>query len=211
MILSSGATAAHRPQGDPIMSTPRLRPSDPRHAFYDVVWPHMAAVLRTAQYLTHDDAAAEDLTQETMLKAFRSLDTLADPQRVRPWLMTILRRLRIDAYRSDAAHDDDVSLASLAGDPPEHDHPHLADVDALGHNPDVALDEFSDQHLIRALKELPQPIRWALLLVDVEGFDLADAAAVLDVPTGTVKSRLHRGRSMIRTTLARSSFAMADR
>jgi RNA polymerase sigma-70 factor, ECF subfamily len=182
--------------------------------FYALVWPQMASLLRTAQLLTHSLAEAEDLVQETMLKAFRAIESLDDPQRVRPWLMTILRRARVDCYRQQHSHDDDVSLDHLALDPANDDPPHAADADQLRQDPDGALDEFSDQDLIRALKELPKDIRWTLLLVDVEGFEMAEAAPVLDVPVGTIKSRLHRGRSMLKARLldeAAQSSAAAPR
>jgi RNA polymerase sigma-70 factor (ECF subfamily) len=186
------------------MATAPFRLQGERATFYELVWPQMASVLRTAQFLTHNTAEAEDLTQETMLKAFRSLDTLDDPQRVRPWLMTILRRLRVDVFRHDRGHRHDVSLSGALHDPADAEHDEVLDVHDLGADPDRAIDEFSDQQLIRALKTLPKPIRWALLLVDVEGFEMIEAAKVLDVPTGTVKSRLHRGRAMLRAALVES-------
>src|SRR4051794_6048215 len=132
----------------------RLR--DAQATFYERVWPHLASVLRTAQFLTHNAAEAEDLTQETMLKAFQSLDTLQDPRRARPWLMAILRRLRIDSYRHDRGHRHDVSFSSSAMYPPAEEHDEAPDVHELAANPDRAIDELSDQQLIRALKALPK-------------------------------------------------------
>jgi RNA polymerase sigma-70 factor, ECF subfamily len=178
---------------------------DARAKFYNLVWPHAAAVLRTAQFLTHSAADADDLAQETMLKAFRSIETLGDPQRVRPWLMTILRRARVDSHRHEHSHDRDVSLDQMALDPADDEHCDAMDVHELEADPDRALDELADQDVIRALKELPKDIRWTVLLVDVEGFDMNDASAVLDVPVGTVKSRLHRGRLMLKARLLESS------
>lgn len=177
--------------------------------FYDLIWPHAAAVLRTAQFLTHSATEADDLAQETMLKAFRSIEALDDPQRVRPWLMTILRRARVDAHRQGRSRDRDVSLDHLALDPADAEHVQTADVRDLEHDPDCALDEFCDQDVICALKELPKDIRWTLLLVDVEGFDMNEAAGVLEVPVGTVKSRLHRGRSMLKVWLMERTTVMA--
>jgi RNA polymerase sigma-70 factor (ECF subfamily) len=68
-------------------------------------------------------------------------------------------------------------------------------------DPHALLQRFSDRHMIQALQCLPEEIRWTLLLVDVEGIDHAEAAAILGVPVGTVKSRAHRGRRMLREAL----------
>jgi RNA polymerase sigma-70 factor (ECF subfamily) len=67
--------------------------------------------------------------------------------------------------------------------------------------PEEMLEAFSDREIIAALQRLPEEIRWTLLLVDVQGMDHANAAEVLDVPVGTVKSRAHRGRNMLREIL----------
>ena len=67
--------------------------------------------------------------------------------------------------------------------------------------PRQILERFSDQQMIDALKQLPEEFRWAVLLVDVEGMDHADAADLVGVPIGTIKSRAHRGRAMLRTLL----------
>ncbi len=165
--------------------------------FQREIWPHAAAVLRTARILTHNDAEADDLAQETMLKAFRHLDQLVDPSGAKKWLMTILRNTRMDRLRASGKRNE-VSLDDLSAAPaarpggPE---------DETWADPRVTLNAFSDHQIIDALKQLPDDIRWTLLLVDVEGVDQADAAAVLGVPLGTIKSRTHRGRAMLREAL----------
>jgi RNA polymerase sigma-70 factor (ECF subfamily) len=156
-------------------------------------------VLRVARIVCGNAAEAEDLAQDTMLKAFRSIDSFADGTDVRAWLMTILRNTRIDRLRSKAAAGKQVGLDEVGVEPP-------AEADAaewyqFGDSPEEILQEFSDQQVIDALRSLPDEIRWTLLLVDVEGMDHKDAAGVLDVPVGTVKSRAHRGRQMLRQVL----------
>jgi RNA polymerase sigma-70 factor (ECF subfamily) len=162
--------------------------------FEKEIWPHAAAVLRTARILTRNDAEADDLAQETMLKAFRHLDQLVEPSGAKKWLMTILRTTRIDRARAERPA---LSLSDFPVDPPAEP---AAFEDAWG-DPHRVLQQFSDQQMIDALKQLPEDIRFTLLLVDVEGLDQADAAAVLGVPLGTIKSRTHRGRSMLRELL----------
>jgi RNA polymerase sigma-70 factor (ECF subfamily) len=173
---------------------------DATKRFYAEVWPHAATVLRTALYLTHDQAEADDLSQEVMLKAFRHLDQLQVGTDAKAWLMTILRHTRIDRIRAAAAHERDVSLQDLASEPAGMAAAAEA-ADEFWNEPEAVLQEFSDQQVIEALKKLPEEIRWTLLLVDVEGMDQADAATILGVPVGTIKSRAHRGRGMLREAL----------
>lgn len=167
--------------------------------FYDEVWPHAAVVLRTARFLAGDDAEADDLAQEVMLKAFRRLDQFRPGTDMKAWLLTILRNTRIDRLRAGAAHNRDVSLEALAGDPAAAEGEKPAQT---WDEPEAVLEEFSDQQVIDALNGLPEEIRWTLLLVDVEGLDHTEAAKILEVPIGTIKSRAHRGRGMLRDALA---------
>jgi RNA polymerase sigma-70 factor (ECF subfamily) len=171
---------------------------DPTERFYAELWPHRAAVLRTARVLTHSDADsdadADDLAQETMLKAFRAIDRLARGSNPKAWLMTILRNTHVDRLRArppaEVSLDADL-VAETEADPP-----------ADWGDAEQVLASFSDEQVIAALRALPPDIRWTLLLADVQGMDDAEAAQVLAVPEGTIKSRLHRGRRMLRTALA---------
>ena len=178
-----------------------MNPTEAQSRFDALVWPHAATVLRTARFLCHDPAEADDVAQETLAKAFRSLGTFREGTDVRAWLMTILRNTRIDRLRSRASHKGDVSLDAMPFEPAAEDGSAGADEHPAWDDPQGLLQQFSDRHVIQALQRLPEEIRWTLLLVDVEGMDHADAAAVLKVPVGTVKSRAHRGRSMLREAL----------
>jgi len=162
----------------------------------------MPVVLRTAHLLCgRGSADAEDLAQETMLKAYRSIDQFQPGTDARAWLLTILRHTRIDRLRAAHSTAGTVSLEDLAQDPPGR--PDAAEMDrqAAADNPEAVLAEFSDAEMIHALARLPEEIRWTLMLVDVEGMDHSEAAEVLDVPVGSVKSRAHRGRMMLRDAL----------
>lgn len=177
-----------------------MAPEDATARFYRLVWPHRATVLRTAQVLLRGGTEADDLAQETLIKAFRAIDQFAEGTDIRAWLMTILRRTRIDRLRSSARRADEVSLDAIQAEPvdPRADEPagteQWQDAEAM-------LQAFSDAQVIEALRQLPEDIRWTLMLVDVEGLEQQDAAKILDVPVGTVKSRAHRGRAMLRQTL----------
>jgi RNA polymerase sigma-70 factor (ECF subfamily) len=167
--------------------------------FYDLVWPHRQAVLRTAQILVGSTADAEDLTQETLLKAFKAIEQFRPGTDARAWLMTILRNTRIDRARATRSEENTVSLDGLSVElaaSPETEHE-----TGFAENAEELLERFSDEQIIAAMKLLPEEIRWTLLLVDVEGIEQQHAASILNVPLGTIKSRAHRGRSMLRQAL----------
>jgi RNA polymerase sigma-70 factor (ECF subfamily) len=174
-----------------------------RERFYRLVWPHREHLLRTALILCGSTARAEaeDLSQETLMRAFAHLDQFRHGEDARPWLMTILRRLRIDRLRSEARYQEEVSLDAAEIDPAVPEAPDAVADFSVKSPPAALLEEFSDAAVIDALQQLPEDIRWTLLLADVHGSDHKEVASVLDVPVGTVKSRVHRGRAMLRKTL----------
>jgi RNA polymerase sigma-70 factor (ECF subfamily) len=146
-------------------------------------------------------AEADDIAQETMIKAFKAIATFHDGSDMRAWLMTILRNTRIDHIRAAASAARNVNFDQLGAEPPDSSEATGCDDDPAWDNPEELLERFSDHHVIDALHKLPEEIRWTLLLVDVEGMDHEDAAKVLGVPVGTVKSRAFRGRAMLRQSL----------
>jgi RNA polymerase sigma-70 factor (ECF subfamily) len=169
--------------------------------FYEQVWPHAPTVLRTAQFLVHDSTEAEDLAQEAMLRAFRGLASFREGTDMRAWLMTILRNTRIDRLRSRAGPGRTISFEQLPAEP-EDKHPQPAGGEhPAWDRPQELLDGFSDHQIILAMQDLPEDMRWTLLLVDVEGLEYQEAAHVMGVPVGTAKSRAHRARAMLRQAL----------
>jgi RNA polymerase sigma-70 factor (ECF subfamily) len=173
--------------------------------FHALAWPHAETVLQAARYLTRDDSDAEDLAQETLLKAYRRIECLRDDARAKPWLKTILRNTHVD--RARVSRRSELSLDELELDPPAAEchggngcgSPRCRE--AVLENPEIIMQDFEDADVLGALRKLPKDIRWTLLLVDVEGLLEAEAAAALRIPVGTVKSRLHRGRNMLRGAL----------
>lgn len=173
--------------------------------FHALAWPHFEACLRTARCITHgNDSEAEDLTQETMVKAFRRIDALRDHERAQPWLRMIMRNTHID--RTRVHRRPEVSLHELEYDLPARTNPaedksSALDTEAVTVDPDEILNEFADEDVLAAVRKLPRDIRWTILLVDVKSMQEAEAAQTLGVPVGTIKSRLHRGRKMLRESL----------
>jgi RNA polymerase sigma-70 factor (ECF subfamily) len=170
---------------------------DATERFYRLIWPERAGVLRLAHLLVRSPAEAEELAQDVMIKAFKAVDSFQEGSDIRAWLSTILRHARIDRLRA-AGSNPALSLDELSFEPSQ---PPAGGVEADWQQPEAILQSFSDSQVIDALKTLPEEIRWTLLLVDVEGLDHAQAATILEVPVGTIKSRAHRGRAMLRDAL----------
>lgn len=165
--------------------------------FYSEIWPHAAAVLRSAQVFARNAAEADDLAQDTMLKAYESFEQLQPGSNAKSWLLTILRHSWIDRFRSKNAHP---TVALGETDIPDSCTTPDGD-DSDWAEPEEVLFRFGDADIIDALHGLPDEIRWTLLLVDVQGLPHTEVAEVLSVPVGTIKSRAHRGREMLRIAL----------
>lgn len=177
--------------------------ADQAARFKRLAVPQLAVLLRTAKYLAHHDQQAEDLVQDTMMKAMRAIDSFRDGTDIKAWLMTILRRAHIDAVRSNKHQLHAVSIEQTEMDLPESRRDEAGEYDSKWNEPAALLERFGDREVIEALQGLPEDIRWTLLLVDVEQMDHSAAATILEVPVGTIKSRAHRGRAMLRDRLYR--------
>lgn len=174
--------------------TPEPQPAE---RFERWVIPEIEVLYRVARSLTRDDGAAEDLVQETLLRAFRAIDRF-DGAYPRAWLLTILRNANINSHRR--RRPELVGLEPEGG--PDRD-PADPEVDVEA----AALAGTFDAHLDRVLDALPHDFAAVVRLVDVQGLSYAEAAAVLDIPVGTVMSRLHRARRRLRDSLVRAGYA----
>lgn len=197
-----GLNVAHRGSRYPGHETADARSHESKsNRFNSLVLPHAPMVLRAAHVLVSDAAEADDIAQETMIKAFKALGSFQNGTDMRAWLMTILRNTRIDHIRAGASSARNVSLEQLGAEPIDCSDDAGTDGDPAWDNPDELLEAFSDCHVIAALHKLPADIRWTLLLVEIEEMDHEDAAMVMGVPVGTVQSRAFRGRAMLRKAL----------
>ncbi len=172
-------------------------PSTAAERFELWVIPEIEVLYRVARSLTRDDRAAEDLVQETLLRAFRAIERF-DGAHPRAWLLTILRNTNINSHRRRRPE-----LVGLErGDGPDRD-PADPDIDVEA----SALAGSFDAYLVRELDALPHDFGTVVRLVDVQGLSYAEAAAALGIPVGTVMSRLHRARRRLRDSLARAGYA----
>jgi len=175
--------------------------AESRERFEEQALPHLESLYRLALRLTGAAATAEDLVQETYLRALRRFSTLRDPGRMKPWLCQILSRLAIDRHRSARR---EVPLPA----PEELDRFSLYDLiweeDPLPYSDrlhDDFLAQFPDEEVRAALLALPEAYRVPLVLLYTEELSYRELAEILGCPVGTVMSRLHRGRKILEREL----------
>ena len=169
--------------------------------FTEVAMEHMPGLYSAALRMTRNASDAEDLVQETYLKAYRSYGSFQEGTNLRAWLYRILTNTYINSYRAakrrpevtDVEDVEDLYLYKRLGG--------AGGITAGRSAEDEALDTFTDDVVKTALEELPEAFRMAVLLADVEGFSYKEISEITDVPIGTVMSRIHRGRRALQKTL----------
>ena len=169
--------------------------------FADQAMQHIPSLYTAALRMTRNPADAEDLVQETYLKAYRAFGSFQEGTNLKAWLYKILTNTFINSYRarkrrpeeSDVDDVEELYLYRRLGG---------AEAAAAGRSAeDQVLDMFTDDEVKAALEALPEQFRLAVLLADVEGFSYKEIAEIMEVPIGTVMSRLHRGRRALQKAL----------
>ncbi|MEC3975849.1 sigma-70 family RNA polymerase sigma factor [Amycolatopsis sp. H20-H5] len=164
-----------------------------REAFAAYVVPEVEVLYRVARSLTSQPADAEDLVQDTLLRAYRAIHGF-DGRHPRAWLLTILRNAEHNRHRRQRPQlldDPDTSPERIDG----------RFAPAVSSPEQIVLESAFDVAVERAFATLPEKYRRVVALVDIGGLAYAEAAAMLDIPVGTVMSRLHRARGKIRRHL----------
>jgi RNA polymerase sigma-70 factor (ECF subfamily) len=156
-------------------------------------------VYRVARRLVGSREEAEDLMQETYARAFRSWRQYTPGTNLRAWLLRILTNLNIDRGRRQQRTPDTQPLEE--GDYFLYNRLEAAD-GAGPSDQERVIERLSQDDVVDALSDVPHDFRDVLVLVDIGDFSYADAAQILDVPIGTVMSRLHRARRILKTNLA---------
>lgn len=184
LTLQAGVACAHLSADVPFMTSADQR-------FNDLVLPEVEVMMRVAQRLTRRRADAEDLVQDALLRAYRAIDNF-DGEYPRAWLLTIVRNTHINRNRRrrpELLRDPEVQMERSASAHSERG------------VPDQMVERTFDAEVEVALNKLSDSFRQAVQLIDIDGLPYAEAAAALGVPTGTVMSRVHRGRAKIRQHL----------
>jgi RNA polymerase sigma-70 factor (ECF subfamily) len=183
------------------MAQPAAPPEDPalRARFERDVLPLLPSLYSAAMRLTRKPADAEDLVQETYLRAFRGFAGFQEGTNLKAWLYRILTNSYINTYRKKQREP------QIVEGPDDLDEWYLYDrlggrsVEASAET--EVLDQIPDQSVKAALESLPERFRLPVLLADVEGFSYKEIAEIMDTPIGTVMSRLHRGRKALEKAL----------
>jgi RNA polymerase sigma-70 factor (ECF subfamily) len=158
-------------------------------AFEAEALPHLDSVFRIAMWLERNRAEAEDLVQETFRQALESFHRYTPGTNCRAWLMTILHHVRSNRRRGKARapvveDPDDKLAAAVPFVPPVPEH-------------------LTDEEMLAALRRIPEQYQDVILMSDVEELTYTEIASTLDIPMGTVMSRLHRGRALLRQELTK--------
>ncbi|MEI8000572.1 MAG: sigma-70 family RNA polymerase sigma factor [Actinomycetes bacterium] len=170
--------------------------------FAELATPYMDPLYSAAMRMTRNPADAEDLVQETFLRAYRGFGGFKDGTNLKAWLYRILTNTFINIYRAKQRRPvevdfDDVEDFAL--------YRRIGGLEAAeaGATPErLVLDAMPDAAVKEALEALPEQFRVAVILADVEGFSYKEIAEITEVPIGTVMSRLHRGRKQLEQRLA---------
>ena len=149
--------------------------------------------------MTRNAADAEDLVQETFLKGYRSFAGFQEGTNLRAWLFRILTNTYIHAYRAKQRRPHETDLDDVED---LYMYKRIGALQASSRSAeDQMFDLFTDDEVKQSLEELPENFRLPVLLADVEGFAYKEIAEMLDIPIGTVMSRLHRGRKAMQKRL----------
>jgi len=163
--------------------------------------PFLDSLYNTAYRLARNAEDAEDLVQETYLKAYRSFEQFTPGTNLKAWLFKILKNTFINLYRKRQAAPQEGDFSAIEGGFEGQVQP-----EAAGRMPtpeQEALENALDENVQRALDRLPPDYRMAVVLADLEGFSYKEIAEILEIPVGTVMSRLYRGRKRLEEDLLR--------
>jgi RNA polymerase sigma-70 factor (ECF subfamily) len=172
-----------------------------RARFTDQTMDLMPSLYSAALRMTRNRADAEDLVQETYLRAYRGFDGFEEGTNLKAWLYRILTNTYINSYRAKKRRPDETELDEVEDLYLYHRIGGLEAAMAGRSAEDELLDRFTEAEVKEAVEELPENFRMAVLLADVEGFSYKEIAEILDIPIGTVMSRLHRGRKALQKRL----------
>jgi RNA polymerase sigma factor (sigma-70 family) len=171
---------------------------------------HIPALYRSAYRWTGAVDRAEDLVQQLLLRLYPRLAELRELDQLRPWALRVMYRIFIDQLRRERS-----SPVQFGAEPVADDESQVGDEDAwLDPAPgpvELTEQEVTQERLLRAWERLGEEHRMVLAMHDIEDYTLPELAGIMDIPLGTLKSRLHRARARLRELLAAERMVAADR
>ncbi len=180
--------------------TPVRLAGDGKKRFQEDALPLLDSLYAGALRMTRNPADAEDLVQETMMRAYRAFDRFEAGTNLKAWLFRILTNAYINTYRKKQREPQKVSSDELEDfdlyrELKNHDPQFTKSPES------IVMDSVMDSDIMAALDDLPEQFKLAVVLSDVEDFTYAEMAEIMEVPLGTVMSRLHRGRKALQKRL----------
>lgn len=166
--------------------------------FEDAALPHLDALYNMAYRLTRNAEDAEDLIQETFFKAFKYYDKFEEGTNLKAWLFRIMKNSFINGYRKRQSQPPESAFSEIED---LFEAQVSEDAGQIKNPEEELLESVLDEDIQKALDSLRDDYRMVILLVDLEGFSYKEAAEILEVPVGTVMSRLYRGRRMLESVL----------
>ncbi|HXG01416.1 MAG TPA: sigma-70 family RNA polymerase sigma factor [Bacteroidota bacterium] len=165
--------------------------------FQNEALPHMGFLYNYALRMTYNSADAEDLVQETFLKAFRFWDSYEKGTNIRAWLFRIMKNAYINRYRKEKKEPETVEYDEIEN---FYNSVRETAVESSDLQETLYNNLFEDD-VAQAIAELPEDFRTVVILCDIENLTYEEVAEFVDCPIGTVRSRLHRGRKLLRAKL----------
>lgn len=180
-----------------MVKKPKLSTTRKKEIFNEEFLPHADALYNFAYHLTYEDAKAQDLVQDTYLKAFRFIESYKKGTNAKAWLFRILKNSFINQYRKKSRRPNQVDFEDFLTYQ-EKDVKHRSQ--QLDLRDDIFQGMLGDE-VTKAINTLPVDFRTVILLCDIEGFTYDEISKIVDIPIGTVRSRLHRARNMLKEKL----------
>jgi RNA polymerase sigma-70 factor (ECF subfamily) len=175
----------------------RAAKSDKQKAFEGEALGHTDLLYNYALRMTGNPADADDLVQETFLKAYRFWDRYEQGTNIRAWLFRILKNSYINRYRKESKEPSKVDYDDV-----QNFYSSMPVNGGTDNSPDLAFDRMLDDVVSAAVLDLPEDFRTVVILCDIEGLTYEEIAEFVDRPLGTVRSRLHRGRKILQGKLS---------
>lgn len=174
-----------------------LNREEKQKVFEEELFPHIDALNTFAFHLTYDNEKAKDLVQETYLKAYRFIERYKRGTNAKAWLFKILKNAYINNYRKQSKEPQRVDLEDFIG---YHDTDEESNIQYFDLREELFHDMMGDE-VTEAINSLPVDFRTVILLCDIEDFSYEEIAQIVNIPVGTVRSRLYRARNLLKEKL----------